>query len=415
MRKILKHFIKNYFDKKLPIIEGSAKLKENKGESILVIDETRIDFLSNLESILEIGYFVKKIFLFFEGEILVELTTEDVERVYIEDTYLKNSLSFTHTIPEITRVVNNSAIDITPNKSDEELDKEMLVEEMSLLENDIENEDISVESDLPNNNSISTTKKIVLVIDRSPYQEDLLERLATFYKDDTYRDSQVVNFYAMINPKTKTPFILEAIKELRSTAISTKTEKEIEESYNKFRKICIEWYEEVKKLDVRDVVCKRVYNSDRFVTPEIVLWLWGYYVMGKKAKWIMANNGSTLRIYKNEFMVADIKSNEMFINEGNKICSAPGELIINSLDKYMILGYLNYLYDNGLKLPEMPKWRSDNVSFESHIAGAFGQYTRVPHRVSIVENINKINGKNAGSDTRLALYETFIERYYKAY
>ena len=63
----------------------------------------------------------------------------------------------------------------------------------------------------------------------------------------------------------------------------------------------------------------------------------------------------------------------------------------------------------------MPKWRSDNVSFESHIAGAFGQYTRVPHRVSIVENINKINGKNAGSDTRLALYETFIERYYKAY
>ena len=312
-------------------------------------------------------------------------------------------------------MVNNSAIDITPNKSDEELDKEMLVEEMSLLENDIENEDISVESDLPNNNSISTTKKIVLVIDRSPYQEDLLERLATFYKDDTYRDSQVVNFYAMINPKTKTPFILEAIKELRSTAISTKTEKEIEESYNKFRKICIEWYEEVKKLDVRDVVCKRVYNSDRFVTPEIVLWLWGYYVMGKKAKWIMANNGSTLRIYKNEFMVADIKSNEMFINEGNKICSAPGELIINSLDKYMILGYLNYLYDNGLKLPEMPKWRSDNVSFESHIAGAFGQYTRVPHRVSIVENINKINGKNAGSDTRLALYETFIERYYKAY
>lgn len=36
MRKILKHFIKNYFDKKLPIIEGSAKLKENKGESLLL-------------------------------------------------------------------------------------------------------------------------------------------------------------------------------------------------------------------------------------------------------------------------------------------------------------------------------------------------------------------------------------------
>lgn len=440
MSNVLSNFVKNNYGdkevfhdiKKIPYIE------EVNG-SILFEIVTKEEFLTLLDIFFEKGFYILKIFSFFEGQILLELTGSNVSDVYIEDLYLNCSVSVPCTSKNIKDLFNNydehmiKAINILngietdkTNELAKEKEKKILVEELNNLEDDIltESKIVDVDNlqdiDIPDIYRSPQDEKVpvVLVADRIIMKEDFLDRLASYYRDDSLKSAVIVNLFALVdevtNPKHPVPFLLKAIEELRKTSVTNDREV-ILKHYNKFRDVCKSWFSVLKNLNVTHFVCRRVYNSDRLTTPEIVLWLWGYFVIGKNAKWVMSSSDGSLRVYKNEFMDADLKANSFYKSEATKIINNPINIVVNSLEKYMVLGYLNYKYDNGTMIDNIPTWKSDNTSIESHIAGSFGKFLREPGRIDIVEQINKINGKNSGSDTRLKLYETFIERVFKLY
>lgn len=401
----------DYYDEKgINVITNSINLKKiplNEDRYIFIFKSSKaLSFLKKIQT-----HFINNVYVLNDGTIIVEITNKNQERILITDVGLDNQFSINNDIEELLTWFTNPQINEeepkeTDTKTIMEYEQERITQDK--LNEEIKKEEIKIESSIRKleENKIETPRsfgnRVILIVDRNIKGETVLKNYPMFKNREDYKDAVCYNFFAMLDGDES--FMLKCIALIEEMRVYPEKSEEL---YKKFQDVCNKWYLAVKNLGVTDIVCKRVFASDKLTVPEIVMWLWGYFVIGQKVNWILCE-GNQIRMMVNEFQKNDLKSSENFKAEASRVIRNQTEhyYMVNSIDQYMSIGCANYLLDNGHET-KLHNWKSDNVTFESHIAGAFGTFTRIPNREPIIEQT-----KMLVNSSRLELYKLFVKRFY---
>lgn len=353
--------------------------------------------LPKIKPLLE-NFFINDVYAMNDGAIIVLITNENSEKIKITDIGLDNQFVCDNGLDNLIQWFN------TPISDDEELSADAIDKYLNQKTVDKIKDEVKAES-TPKLQAIaqpvtSFGNKVILVIDRLVKEDRIRQAYAAFRNRDQYRNSAVYNFYALLDDDGNS-YMLQCIDLIEKMKLEP--EKQIE-LYTQFQNVCKAWFDKVKSLGVTDICCRRVFNTQRTVTPETVIWLWGYFVIGQKCNWILSD-GFMVRAMKNEFL-KDIKSSAYYGGEAKRILEGDRDYVVSLPHQYMSLGCANHMIDIGQK-SKTEAWKSDNISFESHIAGAMGSYNRVPNNKSLQEQINSLLNLN-----RTNIYKEFIKRYY---
>lgn len=250
--------------------------------------------------------------------------------------------------------------------------------------------------------------KAVLLLDMNADEKSIQEKIGTV---------KLINLFTMVSSsdskyiKQGDCFLLACIEKIRETSLLN---KDINVLMSEFKDICQQWFLELESFDIVAVVSKKVHYADRFSISEFISWLYGYYVVGKQAKWYLSE-GTT--VGENDLIITELEEDaaikldyqsyisELSINNDYK-------LIIDSNQRYILAGYINYQANSNKTLNDK-NWYSDNISFESQIAGNFGSFNRELYDTTIKDIVFKCNGYTQGGDLLLRKYEEYILNYYK--
>ena len=438
-------------EKNVYILNGDISDKDidsNSKYSLIIFNKNFVDDISFFSKIFdEQKYFIYKLFIEVDNTLTVEVGINKPDFIYIEDNYSGLSGKIEYSKDEFLKLskepyeylVNMSQSSVSAsvlesikeddiyfekkeeyeNREEDGNDSEPLLgtEEEEKKKDDISKNVNELLKNLDGDSKVipdmtaENPSKVILVIDRIVDTKRVAKTYSSWPGKEEYASAKVVNFWAMTDEEDNS-YLLMLIDKLKET-IFCDADK-IEEKYKEFSTICKNWFEAVKKLNPTDVVSQRVFQSDRFRTPELVLWMWGYFVIGRGCNWILAE-GDSVRMGTNEFAEADIGAGKVYMKDAEARLTNFDNIQIVSLDNYLVMGCLNYLIDKNMVLIRNEHWLSDNVSFESHIAGAFGQFNRKPYEKSLEDLVEICNGKyNSGKEV-FDMYETFIKRYYQLF
>lgn len=357
--------------------------------------------LPKIKSLLD-NYFINEVYVMNDGVIIILISNANQEKIMITDIGLDNQFSVDNSLDDLIQWFT-TPMELVDDKS--ELSADAIDEYLNQrVEDDIQAQ-VSAPTKIHTISQPVTAfgSKVILVVDRFA-KEDRIKRAFTAFnneKKEQYKDAVVFNFYALLDDDGNS-YMLQCIDLVEKMKIEPTKQIEL---YAQFQDICKAWFNKVKSLGVTDICCRRVFNSQRSVVPEVVIWLWGYFVIGQKANWILSD-GFSVRVMRNEF-IKDIKSSEYYAGEAKRLLESDRCYVVTLPHQYMSLGCANHMIDIG-QINKTQNWVSDNISFESHIAGAMGSYTRVPNRAPINEQINSLMQSN-----RINVYKEFIKVYYK--
>lgn len=305
-------------------------------------------------------------------------------------------------------------------------------EDFGLLEKKEKDEDLNEEDKsfepvkpniIPSLEYSNKNPPVILNLDIAVEDDNIIKTYTENGKILGYEDHIVVNFFSMVSNHKKgkllkkgDSYLLKLIEIMRSS--SYENNEDIEDIYEKFRKVCNYWYEDIRKFNITDVVMKRPYLADRFVVPELLFWLYGYYIIGKGVNWILPI-GDTVKSKSigNDWSLLDKDDDKIIIDRFNLLLKSENKfndfIVVDSSD-FILLGYINYMLEiNPINISSV--WKSDNVSFETHIAKSFGSFKGDSYKIQLKDLLNQCNGKYIGGNYRLEYYESFIKRYYKLF
>lgn len=356
--------------------------------------------LNKIEPILA-SHFMNKIYALNDGSIVILVSNENQENITITDIGLDNEFSTSNSLESLIKWFEGGIVENNkPNVSEEELNASSIDEYLNQrVDSDIAKTTQKIQ--VIQQPTQEFGGKVILVVDRFVKEEGIRKAYSVFKNKEQYEKASIYNFYTLLDDEGKS-YMLECISLVEQMKIEP--EKKIE-LYTRMKELCREWFMKVKLLGVTDICSRRVFQSDRLLTPETVLWLWGYYVIGLKCNWILSD-GSMIRVMKNEFQDADIKNARFYYDEGKKALTGNREYIVTLPEQYMAVGCANYLADVGWPNNTI-QWKSDNISFESHIVGAMGSYNRIPNAIALEAQIDSLM-----SSSRLELYKQFVKVYY---
>lgn len=253
-----------------------------------------------------------------------------------------------------------------------------------------------------------TKIKAALLLDMNADEKSIQEKIGNV---------KLINLFTMVSSldskyiKRGDCFLLACIEKIRETSLLN---KDINVLMSEFKEICHQWFLELESFDIIAIVAKKVHYADRFSISELISWLYGYYVVGKQVKWYLSD-GTT--VCDNDLVITEREEDdaikldyqsylsELSINDDYK-------LIIDSNQRYILAGYINYQTNSNKDLIDK-NWYSDNISFESQIAGNFGSFNKELYNTTLKDIVFKCNGYTQGGDLLLRKYEEYILNYYK--
>lgn len=349
------------------------------------------------------NHFLNQVYALNDGTIIILITNENQEKVAITDVAIDNMFYIeNNTLKDLKAWFDNpqSTNGVAKNKENEEELNASIIEDYmkQRVEKDIEVNTQPIKFTPPPK---AFGEKVILVADRFLKEDTIRKAYSVYRNKEQYQNAPVYNFYALLDDNGNS-YMLEIISLIEQIKINPANKIEL---YEKMRTICKNWFTKVKSLGVTDFVSRRVFQSDRLLTPEIVMWLWGYFVIGQQCNWILTD-GSIIRIMKNEFQDSDLKTAAFYRVEARKALTVERKYVVNTPDLYLAIGCANYLMDTGFQNTN-DKWYSDNISFESHLAGFIGGFTREPHSIPIEKQIDSIVNSN-----RYEIYKNFVKKYY---
>ena len=342
-------------------------------------------------------HFINNVYVLNDGQIAVLLTNTNQEKIMITDVALDNEFTTDNSLESLIAWFNKPPIEPAP---EEELSIDDLDQYLNEKDNAIKTK---------NTEKITITpqpvrefgEKVILIVDRFVRDEVIRRTFSVLPNKQQYKNATIYNFYAMLDDEGNS-YMLEIISLIEQMNINPDKKVEL---YEQVKDVCKAWFNKVKSLGVTDICCRRVFKSDRNLTPETVIWLWGYFVLGQRCNWILSN-GSLIRGMKNEFLDTDTKEGRYYEGEAKKALLAERPYIVNLPAQYMTLGAASYLVDTGFANNSI-EWKSDNISLESHIVGAMGNYNRVPNNKPIEEQIDDLP-----RSARLEVYKQFVKSFY---
>lgn len=354
------------------------------------------DALDKLTPLLD-NYFINTVYVLNDGQIAALLTNVNQEKIVITDVALDNNFTVDNSIESLIAWFKTPTVEPTP----------VIEEPEEAFSIDDLNQFIPKEDPVKNTPKITLvpqpTKefgaKVILVVDRFVKDETIRKGFALNPNKKLYDDCPIYNFYTLLDNEGNS-YMLECIAIVEQMKLEPDNRTQL---YNQFKAVCKAWFDKTKSLGVTDICCRRVFKSDRNLTPEIVIWLWGYFVLGQKCNWILSN-GALIRSVKNEFYDIDTKEGRFYEGEARKALSANKPYTVNLPAQYMTVGCANYLVDTGYPNDSI-EWKSGNVSFESHLAGAMGNYNRTS--TNLEQQLEML-----ANSSKPEIYKNFVKSYY---
>jgi hypothetical protein len=381
-------------------IPSKKKLKELADLSYYLVLKDKSS-LGKVEALLN-NYFLNKVYVLNDGNIIIFISNENQDNIAITDVGLDCEFSISNSLESLVKWFK-TPIGIPETKETKD-DNELNMAEIDNYINQRVDDDIKKTTDKIQVTQQPTQEfggKVILVVDRFVKEDNIRKAYSVFKNKEQYEKAAIYNFYTLLDDDGRS-YMLECISLVEQMKIESDKKVEL---YHKMQALCKEWFDKVKSLGVTDICSRRVFQSDRLLTPETVLWLWGYYVIGQKCNWILSD-GSMIRVMKNEFQDSDIKNAKFYEGEARKSLSGNRQYIVNLPEQYMAIGCANYLVDIGQSNTTI-EWKSDNISFESHIVAGMGNYNRVPNTKTLEEQIDLLVASN-----RTELYKQFVKVYY---
>ena len=253
-----------------------------------------------------------------------------------------------------------------------------------------------------------TKIKATLLLDMNADEKSIQEKIGNV---------KLINLFTMVSSldskyiKRGDCFLLACIEKIRETSLLN---RDINVLMSEFKNICQQWFLELESFDIIAIVAKKVHYADRFSVSELISWLYGYYVVGKQVKWYLSD-GTT--VCENDLVITETEEDDAIKLDYQSYLSELStndnyKLIIDSNQRYILAGYINYQTNSNKYLIDK-KWYSDNISFESQIAGNFGSFNKELYNTTLKDIVFKCNGYTQGGDLLLRKYEEYILNYYK--
>lgn len=377
-------------------------------------------------------HFINNVYVLNDGQIVALITNTNQEKIVITDIALDNEFTTDNSFESLVAWFNQPATIVKNSKNivaqlkdffkndDDDVNLMPDVPDMQLSPDD-QTEYLSmddVNQILDNHSSIITEpikkvtitpqpvrefgEKVILVVDRFITEQTIRKTFSLFPNKKQYQDASIYNFYAMLDDEGNS-YLLQYISLLEQIKINPEKQLQL---YQQMQDICKKWFEKIKSLGITDICSKRVFKSVTSVTPENVIWLWSYFVLGQGCNWILAN-GNVIRGMKNEFAQVDIKEGQYYVGEARKTLMNTRPYVVKTPAQYMTVGCVSYLVDTGYTNNSI-EWQSDHLSLESHIIGAMGNYNRTVYKRPIEEQIHALS-----ISSKLELYKNFVKAYYK--
>lgn len=344
-------------------------------------------------------HFINNVYVLNDGQIAILLTNTNQEKILITDVALDNEFITDNSLESLIAWFNKPSVGSTP-ENEEGVSTDDIDKYLGDKDDTIKTKNQTKITNIPQPTR-EFGEKVILIVDRFVREEVIRQTFSVLPNKQQYKNASIHNFYAMLDDEGNS-YMLEIISLIEQINIEPGKKLEL---YEQIKDVCKAWFNKVKSLGITDICCRRVFKSDRNLTPETVIWLWGYFVLGQKCNWILSN-GSLIRGMKNEFLDTDTKEGRYYEGEARKALGATRPYIVNLPAQYMTLGAASYLVDTGFENNSI-EWKSDNISLESHIVGAMGNYNRVSNNKPIEEQIDDLT-----RSVRLETYKQFVKSFY---